>query len=223
MKNRMQHLSEIEIAKYGDAFREERENTVDKSIIEHLEECNICKKNVLEILYSVEETAKRRITNYTKYIKYAAAIVIIVLPLYYITNFLNQNKEKKISKSSKILAEKKQAANSLIAEVQNNDKLYSVIPECEAICGDNFRSNSVDVSSPQNSFVSDGKITFSIKFYTAAERVLNIYNNKDKLIKSIEIKELKFNQSLSFSEGLYYWKIETESEMEYLGKFVIKK
>jgi len=46
----MPHLTEMEIAQYVDALVAEKQDQLPKGILEHVEECLECKKEVIEIL-----------------------------------------------------------------------------------------------------------------------------------------------------------------------------
>lgn len=225
------HLSETQLSTYIDAFRRNAENEVDKSIIEHIEQCVECKKNVIEILdildelgeqnsLKVPDTPKKKNTNF---LKYAAIIIITVLPAYFVINLITskQNTIKKRNfNNSELHSTNKDDLTKKPEHI--SEDLFAVIPEYEAICNDTFRSPSIQIISPIGNFISKKEVGFDFKFKSATGRRLKIFNNKDKEIQSIAISKIKFTKSINFTPGLYYWKIETEDELEYLGKFTIR-
>jgi hypothetical protein len=234
------HLSESQISLYADALRNNSEGKLPANILEHVEECLLCKHEVLEIvsiLSDIEEAEKLKpkgvIPSYFFYWKAAAVILILLVPGYFLYTYHTPEIVQTASTTKNVSAEpnkgplageKKSAIQNL---KQNNfavNDIYAPIPEYDEICGENFRSDKFfDVTSPSLSVKSKGKIKFDISFKNKIERTVTVFNNKNE-----QVFYKKFNQDViviehSFSPGLYYWKLETPSDLIYISKFTIVK
>lgn len=236
------HLKDHEIALYADALRSNSENQLPPHFLEHVEECVECKSAILELVAIVGdienedeiEPAKEKLTSLRKtiytYLKAAAVVVALALPSYfYIShNSFNQQKIKSPSVSKKLSTIKEEDVQELNNQslAQNNSSsadLYTPIAEYEAVCGESYRSEKIDVISPSNSKEVKEKIKFDITFQKKGERVLKIFNNKDIEIFQEKLHKSSFTHEVSLPNGLYYWKLETTSDLLYLGKFTIRR
>jgi hypothetical protein len=235
------HLSESQISLYAEALRNHSEGKLPANILDHVEECLQCKHEVLEIvsiLNDIEEADRLKpkavIRSYSFYWKAAAVIFIILVPGYFLYTYHTPETVQTVSTTNKVYAEpnkapltgdKKSAAvqNPKQNDIASND-IYAPIPEYDEMCGENFRSDKFfDVESPSLSEESRGEIKFDISFKNKAERTVTVFNNKNE-----QVFYKKFNQDLivtehSFSPGLYYWKLETPSDLIYISKFTIVK
>jgi hypothetical protein len=103
---------------------------------------------------------------------------------------------------------------------------FDVYPVFENLIREKYRSGLyIRIISPQKDqqFSIYASILFSWESKLYESLKIIILNNKAELI--VEIKDVVdntviFNKKLQ--PGLYYWKLETENDLVYLGKFVIK-
>lgn len=231
------HLSPYEISKYSDALRSKTESNLSADMLEHVEDCIECKSAILELTSLVNEIDEDRNVkpnlnrkNYS-YLKAAVVAFIILLPCYYFftqkederllavkESFQSSDIKKISSTEGKKSVNKTQLSKNNLAE---ND-LYAPIAEYEATCGENFRSEKVEIISPTLSEKSKGIIKFNISFPKKADRSITVFNNKNEQIFHQQINDNSFIHEISLSRGLYYWKLENPSDLLYLGKFSIK-
>jgi len=103
---------------------------------------------------------------------------------------------------------------------------YEIYPDFENLIEESFRSEfSLKILEPKTGQVLplNKPIVFKWKGETDEKIRIAIFNNKAE--KLYEIKHISDNQVIlnkKLRPGLYYWKVETESDLVYLGKFVIK-
>ncbi len=240
------HLIQEEILKYAEYLRKGGKDKLPDSILEHTEECMQCKKEVLElftVLKEIDSGAKvigslngavSREFRIGAYIKVAAVIAIMVLPFYF---FFTQDYSitkppygKSLSKTDVKSGEDEGDINEsakagreelLAGDFKNGTGIYSPISEYEAVSGDVFRSQKLIVISPINAKESDGDVTFRLKFEKPEHRYIKVFNNRNKLVFTTASADTGLNFTETFPPGLYYWKLETASDLLYLGKFII--
>ena len=98
---------------------------------------------------------------------------------------------------------------------------FAVNPNLESMVGSRSRSFLIEVHSPPNHVTLSGEITFAWKEFSREPLNLVIVNNRNETIfKNAAGKGVfKFHDTLS--PGCYYWKLESENDLFYVGKFFI--
>ncbi|MGD2091379.1 MAG: hypothetical protein PVH61_34700 [Candidatus Aminicenantes bacterium] len=98
---------------------------------------------------------------------------------------------------------------------------YRVNPNLENMIGSRVRSGLFEVLGPENGSVIKKPIHFSWKKALASPHTLKIVNNKNQVLYNYLVQGswFDFNERLAF--GLYYWKLESQNELLYVGKFFI--
>ncbi len=241
------HLNQTEKFLYAEALSGERVESLPPTLLAHCEECLVCKREVLELAWILKDINSGKpgldITSlhsprsgYLYLFKAAAIIICLTLPLYFmVTNISHRTEQKGAEKyltnqvqkeenvgtldKNKIAGEEKEFAS---AERLKKAQIYEPIPYYENISGDVFRSESAKIISPENGLVSAGEVTFRFDFAGAGARYLKVFNNKDVRVFKVLISDNEFELKKTFGKGLFYWKLETEKDLIYLGKFSIK-
>lgn len=85
-----------------------------------------------------------------------------------------------------------------------------------------FRSGSIDVTAPTINETVSMPITFRWGG-TNQPLMLNILTNKEKKIFSIPVSTTFYVLQKQLQPGLYYWKLENEDELLFIGKFIVRK
>ncbi|MDZ7342158.1 MAG: hypothetical protein ONB27_12450, partial [candidate division KSB1 bacterium] len=98
---------------------------------------------------------------------------------------------------------------------------FQPMPYLEAMIDDVTRSFSLTVLSPKINEKLSGHILFQWQIDGATVASLKILNNRGEEIFAIkpEQNQLIFKEKLA--PGLYYWKLESEEEVVYVGKFLV--
>jgi len=122
-------------------------------------------------------------------------------------------KEEKPIKKAKVKRSKKKKAYQ-----------YEASYNLESLVETNFRSNSIKVIAPKiaQQFNSRQKITFN--FVNTLQRTLfiKIVNNKEENVFTTDFIGDSYKLNCKLKPGLYYWKLETEDDLLYVGKFTIR-
>jgi hypothetical protein len=121
------------------------------------------------------------------------------------------------------------AAVALVLVVFNlrdrqQDDRFAVYPILEEMVAEVTRSEEVAVQSPQNGGnFSGGNILFQWQPIERAPLYLKILNNTGEELYSYAIEDNQLQFSEKLPRGLYYWKLETEDDLLYVGKFFVNK
>jgi hypothetical protein len=99
---------------------------------------------------------------------------------------------------------------------------YQVNPNLENMIGSRLRSGLFEALTPKNNSVLTIPIQFSWKNEFLTPHTLKIVNNMNDLLFQYTIKGNSFEFREKLHPGLYYWKIENQNELLYVGKFFIK-
>lgn len=96
----------------------------------------------------------------------------------------------------------------------------------ESLVGVKYRDNEIiKIISPENGkvFRVNEVITFKWEIQPNKLLILKIFNNKEKIVfNEDDINENVFEFKNNLPQGIYYWKLETEDDLYYTGKFLIK-
>jgi hypothetical protein len=96
---------------------------------------------------------------------------------------------------------------------------YRVNPNLENMIGSRVRSGSFEVLGPENGSVIKEPIHFSWKKPLLSPHTLKIVNNKNQVLYTYPVQGSGFDFNETLAPGLYYWKLENQNELLYVGKF----
>lgn len=178
-------------------------------------------------------------------IGFAFASLILLFVLYSVLN----NKSEKVNNENKIISQDKkeieQKTDSIKTElekpVKQKDNLIAQLegpafetnPYYEEWIAENVRSgkNVIEkVISPENNSRFYDNVVFKWRMKEKSSLLLSILQNSEKRIFSTEIGANEFPEVVKtvtsnnfIKSGLYYWRIENEKEVLYIGKFFFLK
>ena len=98
---------------------------------------------------------------------------------------------------------------------------YRVNPNLENMIGSRVRSGLFEVLGPENGSVIKEPIHFSWKKALVSPHTLKIVNNKNQVLYMYPVQGTSFEFNEMLAHGLYYWKLENQNELLYVGKFFI--
>ena len=176
---------------------------------------------------------------------FAFAALVILFGLYFIfkntspddlgnQQIITQDKNDQIQKVDSLKADEEtqiKKDDNLIAELSG--PAFAPSPYYEEWINENVRSGNdiiKKVISPQNGAKVNGDLTFSWVMIENVSVNLVIMNNDEDLIYSTKVSAENFpeyiisvNQNKLTKPGLYYWRIEDENEVLFIGKFYFLK
>jgi aldose 1-epimerase len=96
---------------------------------------------------------------------------------------------------------------------------YRIDPNLENMIGSRLRSGLFEVLEPGNDSVIKAPIHFSWKKALVTPHTLKIVNNKNEALYTYPVQGNSFDFNETLASGLYYWKLESQNELLYVGKF----
>jgi hypothetical protein len=100
---------------------------------------------------------------------------------------------------------------------------YRVNPNLENMIGSRLRSGLFEVPGPANGSIIKEPIHFSWKKALVTPHTLKIVNNKNQVLYTYPVQGTSFDFNETLPPGLYYWKLESQNELLYVGKLFIGK
>jgi len=241
-----QHLSEEGIALYVDALKLGRLEDMPHDILDHVEHCGLCKAQIIELDSTLPQGIYDSISRHPffdqkihepkvhfLYPAYKVAAVVATVTLvgagYFYIISQNSNHSPASKTSSSVVEQSTNKQNDLkIAQPaeENKDKAllaenFVESPNLEDLVHGQFRSSSISAVSPVVGKVTSQPITFRWKNYDEPI-TLKIMNNKEMVVTTSKVDGNSLTLKENLNPGLYYWKLETEDELLFVGKFIVK-
>jgi len=241
------HLSDEAIAMYADAMQQNKEYNLPPTVLKHVEDCLQCKKNVFAIYEinknkdSIESNSHALRNNTGNFLRIAAALILIIGIGFLLYNIIGVNKTKTtpitdlkstesqhkvkspIEKDSATIPKKSLPApqikqNELALNTQESEMF-------EGLINSSYRSNEVEITSPRLNqlFSPTQMIIFQFKSDNPSTYIIKLYNNKgEKIFQSEAFSNTRYSLRKKLPVGLYYWKLEMQEDLLYVGKIFVK-
>lgn len=237
------HLSDEGLSVYAETLNTDKLDSLDKSIARHIQSCLDCRSQAID-LYALIKTldddqairrpAVRTRLRWLRYTPWAAAAMLAGLVFYFYNPQAADVPDPIAGQSQELpvpvppAEEKKAPAESREKPAESVEKdllAIAFVPndQLETFVGDVTRSGQITIKSPTIEKVF--KPAETIKFeWEGAETGLEIVilNNVDELFSRDRVSGREFNREAPGIPGLYYWKLETEDDLLYVGKFLVK-
>ncbi len=230
------HLNENGTALSAEALLLDRTTELPNEITEHLERCDRCKIHVLGLLELMKEQPLDRkfphpyfdrrsaILPFPGYLK-AAAVITAVLAGGAAYLLFTSNGTSGQDAPIQSLGPVTTSADTLSDPAPENELIladhFAPSPNLDDLVRSDFRSESIEVLAPKNDAIVSSPITFRWKQYQGPV-ILKILNNREMTVQTSNVKVNRFVSTKSLLPGLYYWKLEDEGELLYIGKFFVK-
>lgn len=237
------HLSEEAVALYIDALEMHNAYLLPGAVLEHVDNCEKCKSEIIEALSLVEESVykvqephpylvkKPRLTlaRFSSSYRIAAVFLIgiSVGTLFYFFEFMKDDRST-ISDSvrSMLIAHpeirKSPAKNNQINQQKTSADNFSESPNLEDLVNSVSRSESPLAVSPKNNADVGREILFRWNIQDAGSVSLTILSNREEVLKNVKVNKSKYFFSGKLDRGLDHWKLEHKDELLYVGKFFVR-
>jgi hypothetical protein len=103
------------------------------------------------------------------------------------------------------------------------NKNFKINPNLEYMINSQLRDESIKVNSPANNSIVNNNIVFAWESFPSKPIQLKILNNQNDILFEYSIQTNKFVLKETLSPGLYYWKLENQTDLLHVGKFFIEK
>jgi hypothetical protein len=135
------------------------------------------------------------------------------------------NKTKNQSKVDSTNLTWKNKSKSVLSKKikQVKDPNFKINPNLEYMINSQSRNISIQIISPKNNSSFEKEIKFSWEPSNSKNLQIKILDNKNNVLWQYSVKKDEFLLKEKLSPGLYYWKLENQSDLLYVGKFYIIK
>jgi len=244
------HLNEIELAGFADALYKNEVSKLPEDLRMHVKNCYSCKQEVLEA-YTMLEAIRSENQGVNIYpgltpssdfrktelnLRLMAAVALIffitggILLLLFI-KYPGASESVEIKQSQENfpsvaleddLQNKKDSVVSKAKDVLLADR-YVPSPDMDNLAGEYTRSEMITILSPKAGelFNTNDSVVFHVNLAETLHANFILLNNVEHEIIRKEMKNSFFLKIIP-EPGLYYWKIQTEEELLYLGKFTVR-
>jgi hypothetical protein len=236
------HLSEESLALYVDALKLNKVYLLPGVILGHVSDCEKCKSEIVEILSFVDhgsysevephpflgKMAKPTSAKFSLFYRIAAVffIGISISILFYLFRSTKDNGSALTDSAISVAHQESKKGTLKRDELANQQNIFAdnffESPNLENLVNSVSRSESPIVVSPKNNAVESQNIIFEWKLQEAGWVSVTLLSNKEDVLRNIRLKHSKFFFSEKLNPGLYYWKLEREGELLYVGKFFVK-
>jgi hypothetical protein len=240
------HLTEEAVSLYVDALKLGRTGSLPSSILQHVESCHDCKKEITglfsllaEVDYSKtgphpffdEVTGKTQGQGFS-ILKIAAAVVAVTgLALLGYMSFLrtSQNTDERQPPTSAIGGDTGVVMNRALGSPKRQAIEQSLIagrftesPELEDLLRSSARSVETGVQSPTDGSTIHRGWIFRWTTPAPPPYDITILNNRRHVVRAFQLDSNAFTLKDSLQAGLYYWKLGAEGNLLYAGKFIVR-
>ncbi|MFA6468231.1 MAG: hypothetical protein WCW35_04980 [Bacteroidota bacterium] len=232
------HLNESGIALYVDSVLLDRADDLPTEILDHVEQCTECAAQVLEMCEIMQEvridrtmkhptldaSAKEPQRLFTFY-RVAALFLFGIFggTLYYYLSSYEKNgmpETARYSLPADTLAEEIEKPSPKTTSDQYAMN-FTPSPNLDDLVQSEFRSEAITVISPEIGAIVAPPITFRWKSYGAPVKI-KVLSNKEVTVLTSIVNANSFVTAKPFAPGLYYWKLEANDDLLFVGKFFVK-
>lgn len=240
--DREHHLNDEGVALYVDALRLSSVEQLPPGIREHVGGCLECKKNVTGLFALLDDSTYGRVRSHptfrldrgrsprTVVMLRMAAVVAGVAFLGTLAYFLGPFRQSQITGGASHgeaagridSVQKRQRVGSLAGANNALASAFDTDPGLEDLVNGGSRSEAFVVKSPANGAVLGPGAIFAWKSGMWKTLTLNIMDNTGQIVLTERGVHTPFLLNRSLRSGLYYWRIESESDLLHVGKFIVK-
>ena len=241
------HLTQEAIALYVDALKLDKTSQLPEDLLVHVADCELCKTEVTELFSMLEgeqydrgethpyfDTVRQKGRRKSWPAHRIAAILLLgagVGLLVYYFNVSNEGRKltslphpsrqaEARSDSTTAVPKRSATAGEPGKEVYAGN--FDVSPNLEPLVGNELRSGAIQVLSPLNGAEVGERILFDWKGDGKGPLVLKVLTNAERVLVWRTLSNPRLELSMQLSPGLYYWKVESEGELRYVGKFFVR-
>ncbi|MFA6456595.1 MAG: hypothetical protein WCW40_07220 [Bacteroidota bacterium] len=232
------HLNDYGVSLYVDAVLLDRTGELPPEITDHVEQCTACAAHVLEMCEIMQDVRLDRSVKHpfldaavkkpqrivTMY-RIAAVFLVGIFGgvLYYSLSDHKNNIAPDVAQHS-LSVDSTTGDKTTTAPTSTGDQFaanFTPSPNLDDLVQNEFRSESITIISPEIGATVSSPITFRWKSYDGPVKIKILSNKEVTLLTSI-VEANSFVTPKPFAPGLYYWKLEANDELLFVGKFFIK-
>ena len=237
------HLNDEGVALYVDALKLNTLEQLPPAIRDHVAGCYECKREITGLmallddvdysdvqshpLFTLAHRSGSRVPLLMKFAAVVAGVASLATLTYYLAPFRQGETSgdtsqrmagRGVDSAQKAYYTETQPTAAMKQEFAAS---FTVDPELEDLANGRSRSAAFSAMSPANGSVLGQNAVFSWKGKGREPLTLSIMNNKGDTVLTESGPPSRYVLRQKLSPGLYYWKVESASELLYVGKFLV--
>lgn len=240
------HLTDEGIGLYVDALKLRRTQELPGEVRDHVGNCQLCRKEITGLFSLLAEEDysamgphpfldrnQVRKQEKTMWIQRVAALVVAGLGISVIAYIIFSEEENTTPVTSHVSSDRMESVDTAARKKSENTvsgqdagrmygNSFAELPELEGLVAEVMRSSGIDGVSPAAGRYVNQPVVFEWKSGGDMPLILSVLTNKDSLVHRSRIDRLPHILKRSLPPGLYYWKLEREGELVFVGKFLVK-
>ena len=230
------HLDENGTSLTVEALMLDRFGSLPGAVTAHIEECHECKEQIMGLFDIMKEQPIDRtlphpyfdqrgaIIGFPPLLRAAAVLAVALFAgtVFFLLSVRSTQNTPPLHAvrppapvSTDTAAIIRESGDDLLAERMTPS------PNLDDLVHSEFRSETIEVLTPETEAIVHSPITFRWKEYPRPV-ILKVLNNREMTVLTTNVKRNRFVSTKSFPEGLYYWKLEDNGELLFVGKFFVK-
>ncbi|MBC8311190.1 MAG: hypothetical protein H8E72_02705 [Candidatus Marinimicrobia bacterium] len=196
------HLSESEISIHVNNLRLDSLDLIPEKSRTHVQNCDECKNAVVEVLgfidsqniepeiYSESASALVMGNSLNRMLPMIAAMLVLIIVPFSVYKY------------------------------NTNESGYILNDDYEALLGSVFRSEKVELISPEIISEYSSFINFELSETPVELLYLLVYDVEENVVFETDFNSAEKILNLEIEDGIYYWKLESENDLIYMGKII---
>jgi hypothetical protein len=238
------HLNEEGVALYVDALKLNTLSQLPPAVRDHVADCHVCKKDITGLFTLLDDVDYSGVQSHPLFrlprpgtspvplLMKIAAVLVGVAGLATLAYYMGPLRQEQPSRQTSqgdagrgvdsVQKGQDTGTQFTMATKEEFASNYNVDPELEDLVNGRSRSAALSVMTPANGSVPGPDAVFSWKGEERKPLAVSIMNNRGDAVLSESGLHARFVLKQRLSPGLYYWKIESETELLYVGKFFVQ-
>jgi hypothetical protein len=242
------HLNDGGVSFYVDALKLGSENQLPEAILVHVESCLQCKEGIVQLADALKDQSFNRMGPHprlstergaagtaVRYMRIAAGFVLLI-GIAYFMYFISSADRESITETGPV-----DDADERMEGVDPRDDSVSPAPPespivppgdryaanfepslvYESLADIQYRSYGIQIHSPLIGEEVSDVIYFTGDVYYVGSVYLTILTNREEEVYTAEMDGIDHRYRVDLDPGLYYWKLESDDDLLYAGKFIV--
>jgi hypothetical protein len=232
------HLNQDGINLYVDALKLERQLDLPEDVRAHVAECQICKQQILDLtillrdvsfpreahpFFDREHTVQR--TAFSSSFRVAASVALLIGASAIVAYLVMRHPEQQVTQRTPPIPNvdtARAAKTPLTSPPERYAANFAESPTLERFVDRSFRSGDIIIQSPTVGEIMRDSLVFDWEAQIAPPFVLRIVNNREDPVSRHTVTGSHYVLARRFTPGLYYWKLESNDQLVYVGKFLVR-
>jgi hypothetical protein len=236
-----EHLNDEGVALYVDALRLKTVAQLPSSVRDHVTECQECRKSITGLFTLLDDTEYSDVQSHPfftistaadsrfSFVMKIAAVVVGILSLATLSYLIGPFRPREVANETSqetaggsIDTSREPHTGPKAAANEDFAASFTANPNLDDLVNDRTRSKEFVVLSPGNGVPVGPNEIFRWRRAAGTPLTMSILDNKGHPVLKEIATDSGYTLKRRLTPGLFYWKLENESELLYVGKFLVK-